>query len=126
MLRSAPLLRRGALLIGGGSYVGAGSPAQRKGRCTACRTPHHSPKRPSFGIAASCISRLKRLRKRASGNQPSRVLAEDVVSKGLAMLIRSDLYGVQGGAAIAAHAPAIPAASAPTLLIGGLLLLIGP
>jgi hypothetical protein len=63
---------------------------------------------------------------RGSGNQPSRVLAEDVVPKGLAMLIRSDLYGVQGEAALAAYAPAIPAASAPTLLIGGLLLLIGP
>jgi hypothetical protein len=81
---------------------------------------------PSFGIAAPRISRLKQGRKRGSGNQPSRVLAEDVVSKGLAMLIRSELYGVQGGAALAAHAPAIPAASAPTLLIGGLLLLIGP
>jgi hypothetical protein len=54
------------------------------------------------------------------------VLAENRVPKGLAMLIRSDLYGVQGGAAMAVHAPAIPAASAPTLLIGGLLLLIGP
>jgi hypothetical protein len=52
------------------------------------------------------------------------VLAEDVVPKGLAMLIRSDLYGVQGGAAIAVLAQAIP--SAPTLLLGGLLLLIGP
>jgi hypothetical protein len=54
------------------------------------------------------------------------VLAEDVVPKGLAMLIRSDRYGVQGGAAMAVLVPAIPAASAPTLLIGGLLLLIGP
>jgi hypothetical protein len=54
------------------------------------------------------------------------VLAENAVPKGLAMLIRSDLYGVQGAAAIAAHAPAIPTASAPTLPIGGLLLLIGP
>ena len=52
--------------------------------------------------------------------------AEDVVPKGLAMLVRSDLYDLQGGAAMAVHAPAIPAASAPTLLIGGLLLLIGP
>jgi len=42
------------------------------------------------------------------------------------MLIRSKMYGVQGGAATAARAQAIPAASAPTLLIGGLLLLIGP
>jgi hypothetical protein len=42
------------------------------------------------------------------------------------MLIRSEKCGVQGGAASAGHAPAIPAASLPTLLIGGLLLLIGP
>jgi hypothetical protein len=46
--------------------------------------------------------------------------------KGLAMLIRSEKYGVQGGAARAARPRAIPAASLPTLLIGGLLLLIGP
>ena len=42
------------------------------------------------------------------------------------MLIRSEKYGVQGGAARAARPQAIPAASLPTLLIGGLLLLIGP
>jgi hypothetical protein len=42
------------------------------------------------------------------------------------MLIRSQMYGVQGGAANAARPEAIPAASAPTLLIGGLLLLICP
>ncbi len=44
------------------------------------------------------------------------------------MLIRSEKYGVRGGAAKAASkaTPAIPAASAPTLLLGGLLLLIGP
>jgi hypothetical protein len=53
------------------------------------------------------------------------VLAEDFgVQKGLAMLIRSEKQGIQGGAAKAA--PAIPAASAPALLLGGLLLLIGP
>jgi hypothetical protein len=40
------------------------------------------------------------------------------------MLIRSQMYGVRTGAAEAALA--IPAASAPTLLLGGLLLLIGP
>jgi hypothetical protein len=40
------------------------------------------------------------------------------------MLIRSKKYWVRGGAAEAA--PAIPAASLPTLLLGGLLLLIGP
>jgi hypothetical protein len=41
------------------------------------------------------------------------------------MLIRSQMFGVQGGAAHAARAYAIPAACVPTLLIGGLLL-IGP
>jgi hypothetical protein len=39
------------------------------------------------------------------------------------MLIRSENYGVQGGAANAVRAPAIPAASLPTLLLGGLLLI---
>jgi hypothetical protein len=52
-------------------------------------------------------------------------LAEDAVPKGLAMLIRSEKYGVQGGAANAVR-QAIPAASLPTLLISGLLLLICP
>jgi hypothetical protein len=42
------------------------------------------------------------------------------------MLIRSETSGVQGGAASAVRAPAIPAATMPTLLLGGLLLLIGP
>jgi hypothetical protein len=46
--------------------------------------------------------------------------------KGLAMLIRSQMFGVQGGAAQAVRPQAIPAASLPTLLPGGLLLLIGP
>ncbi len=41
------------------------------------------------------------------------------------MLIRSEMFGVQGGAARAVRTPAIPAALLPTLLIGGLLL-IGP
>jgi hypothetical protein len=54
------------------------------------------------------------------------VLAEDAVPKGLAMLIRSEKYGVQGGAANAVRPEAIPAASLPTLLIGALLLLICP
>ncbi len=40
------------------------------------------------------------------------------------MLIRSEKSGVQGGTAF--RTPAIPAAILPTLLIGGLLLLIGP
>ena len=42
------------------------------------------------------------------------------------MLIRSENVGVQGGSAQAGRAPAIPAASLSTLIIGGLLLLIGP
>ena len=41
------------------------------------------------------------------------------------MLIRSEKHGIPKGAAHAALR-AIPAASAPTLLLGGLLLLIGP
>ena len=63
---------------------------------------------------------------RGPGNEPSTVLAEDSgVSKGLAMLIRKPLAGVRGGATT--PAPAIPAAaSLPTLLLGELLLLIGP
>ena len=40
------------------------------------------------------------------------------------MLIRSESNGVLGGAAHAA--PATPLSSLPTLLLGGLLLLIGP
>ena len=54
------------------------------------------------------------------------VLAEDALPKGLAMLIRSEKFGVHGKAAIAAGPEAIPAASLPTLLTGGLLLLICP
>ena len=42
------------------------------------------------------------------------------------MLIRSEKFGVPGGAAEAAGPDAIPAASLPTLLLGGLLLLICP
>jgi hypothetical protein len=53
------------------------------------------------------------------------VWAENFASKGLAMLIRGQKHGVRGGAAKTAVARAIPAASLPTLLIGGLLL-IGP
>ena len=65
---------------------------------------------------------------RPPGNEPSMVLAEIERPKGLAMLTSSEKCGVRGGAAKAASmsAPAIPAASAPTLLLGGLLLLIGP
>jgi hypothetical protein len=42
------------------------------------------------------------------------------------MLIRSEKYGVRGEAANTACARATSAASLPTLLLGGLLLLIGP
>ena len=42
------------------------------------------------------------------------------------MLIRSEMYGVERGSAEAVLPPAIPAATLPTLLLGGLLLLIGP
>jgi hypothetical protein len=54
------------------------------------------------------------------------VLAENPAPKGLAMLIRSENYGTPGEAAHAVRRRAIPAASAPALLLGGLLLLIGP
>jgi hypothetical protein len=60
---------------------------------------------------------------RALGNQPSMVLAENPAHKGLAMLIRSEKHGIPGEAAHAVHSRAIPVA--PTLLLGGLLL-IGP
>ena len=49
---------------------------------------------------------------------------ESGLPKGLAMLIRSEKHGILGEAAQAVHSRAIPAV--PTLLIGGLLLLIGP
>jgi hypothetical protein len=42
------------------------------------------------------------------------------------MLIRSEKYGIQGGAADAVRPDTIPAASLSTLFLGGLLLLIGP
>jgi hypothetical protein len=52
------------------------------------------------------------------------VLVENPAHKGLAMLIRSKKHGIPGEAADAVRSRAILAA--PTLLIGGLLLLIGP
>ncbi len=63
---------------------------------------------------------------RVLGNKPSMVLAENPAPKGSAMLIRSEIDGIFRGAAQAVRPCAIPAASAATLLIGGLLLLIGP
>jgi|GEM_PF-1297654 len=63
----------------------------------------------------------------SSGNQASTLLAEDPGSKeGSAMLIRGEIASVGDRAAMPAASPAIPAASRPTLLLGGLLLLIGP
>jgi hypothetical protein len=47
-------------------------------------------------------------------------------TKGVAMLIRSESVGVHGGAVKTVRPEAIPAASLSTLIIGGLLLLIGP
>jgi hypothetical protein len=42
------------------------------------------------------------------------------------MSIRSDRFGVQGEGHVPAFGRAISPASLPTLLLGGLLLLIGP
>jgi hypothetical protein len=42
------------------------------------------------------------------------------------MLIRSEIQGIHGKSAVIAAPEAIPAASLSTLLLGGLLLLIGP
>jgi hypothetical protein len=42
------------------------------------------------------------------------------------MLACSDMARIHGRTAVAAGPEAIPAASLPTLLVGGLLLLIGP
>jgi hypothetical protein len=54
------------------------------------------------------------------------VLTEIVALKGLAMLIRSEIVEVEDGMANAVRIPAITLASLPTLLLGELLLLIGP
>ena len=42
------------------------------------------------------------------------------------MLIRGQMYGVEGEAVLTAGPGTIPAASLPTLILGGLLLLICP
>jgi hypothetical protein len=57
---------------------------------------------------------------------PNRFTLWWIMRKGPAMLIRSEMVGVQGEAAIVARPGAISPASLPTLLLGGLLLLIGP
>jgi hypothetical protein len=57
---------------------------------------------------------------------PNRFTLWWIMRRDLAMLIRGETVGVCGGAADAARYPAIPAAALPTLLLGGILLLIGP
>jgi hypothetical protein len=80
---------------------------------------------PLFWHCDAPQNSFRTMRERAPGNQPSMVLAESPAHKGLAMLIRSQKQGIFGEAAQAVHSPALPAASLPTLLLGGLLL-IGP
>jgi hypothetical protein len=83
---------------------------------------------PSFGIAARRKIRLEQARNAVPATNRQWFWPRFERPKGLAMLIRSKKYGVRGGAAKAASmsAPVRPAATAPTLLLGGLLLLIGP
>jgi hypothetical protein len=72
------------------------------------------------------LSRLeRRLRGRRARNR-QRFWPNITAHKGLAMLIRGQMDGIFGKAAEAAGVPASPAAPLPTLLIGGLLLLICP
>jgi hypothetical protein len=61
-----------------------------------------------------------------SGNEPSRVLAQNRASKGSGMLIRSEMQGIHGKTAVSTAPEAIPAASFSALLPDGLLLLICP
>ena len=86
------------------------------------------PSCPSFGIAAGGKIRLEQARNAVPATNRQWFWPRFERPKGLAMLIRSEKHGVWGGAAKAASmsALAIPAAAAPTLLLGGLLLLIGP
>jgi hypothetical protein len=49
-----------------------------------------------------------------------------IMREGPAMLIRSEIVGVRGGMADAVRSPAMAPASLRTLIIGGILLLIGP
>jgi hypothetical protein len=87
---------------------------------------------PFFGVAMARQTRLEEPYGASLGNQASTLFAEDSGSKkGLAMLIRRRLAGVEGGAATPAAPDAISLSSLPTLplsqpSIGGLLLLIGP
>ena len=90
--------------------------------------PLGHPSCPSFGIAAGGKIRLEQARNAVPATNRQWFWPRFERPKGLAMLIRSEKHGVRGGAAKAASmsALAIPAATAPTLLLGGLLLLIGP
>jgi hypothetical protein len=54
------------------------------------------------------------------------VLPEGSLQKGLAMLIRRRLIEIRGETATAAGPGSISPASLPTLLLGEILLLIGP
>jgi hypothetical protein len=80
---------------------------------------------PSFGIASGRICRLERPSGARLATNRQRFGAM-MRTQGVAMLIRSEMSGVHGGAAEAVRSEAIPAASLSTLLLGGLLLLIGP
>jgi hypothetical protein len=88
-------------------------------------TRHRSPFLPLFWHCDVPQISFRTVPDRRFGNKPSMVLAENPVLKGLAMSIRSEKHGIPGEAARAVRPCAIPAASIPTLLIGGLLL-IGP
>jgi len=59
-------------------------------------------------------------------NQASMVLSEGWLQKGSVMLVRGEIVGIRGQAATPGARNAILPASLPTLLLGGLLLLIGP
>src|SRR5437868_1267507 len=122
----------------------AGSPATRRGEERPCRAmdcfvePQARPplRYPFFENRSAYLTifwrcRLWHLLFRTVGiallgKEPSMVLAEDRASKGLAMLSRSDLFGIEGKSAVAADPVSIPAVSVPTPVLCGLLLLICP
>jgi hypothetical protein len=85
-----------------------------------------SPLLPLFWHCGTRLFSFRTVPERGLGNKPSMVSVENPAPKGLAMLIRSEIDGISGGAADAVRPAAIPAASMPTLLLGGLLLLISP
>src|SRR4051812_42507515 len=123
-LRGAVRCRAGAI-TNAGAWYGPGSAERHE----ECRTASGKQDRSRF-MTFFWHCDLPRFSSRTKqehvlGNQPSMVSAENSAPKGLAMLIRSKKCGIWGEAARAVG-PAIPAASLPTLLLGGLLLLIGP